>query len=111
AFGLGGVHVEVLQDVAFRVAPLTDRDAREMVRETRGYTLLTGYRGHAEGDVEALEDALLRLSRLVERTPEITQVDLNPIFAMPPGEGYRIADARIEVAGSRSHGRAPPSRR
>lgn len=101
AFGLGGVHVEVLEDVAFRVAPLTDRDAHEMVRETKGYTLLTGYRGHAEGDIDALEEALLRLSRLVERTPEIGQVDLNPVFALEPGEGYRIADARIEVLRSR----------
>lgn len=97
AFGLGGVYVEVLEDVAFRVAPLTDRDAHEVIRETRGFTLLTGYRGHAEGDIEALEEALLRLSRLVERTPEIGQVDLNPIFALAPGDGYRIADARIEV--------------
>ncbi|MDX1647029.1 MAG: acetate--CoA ligase family protein [Longimicrobiales bacterium] len=97
AFGLGGVHVEVLRDVAFRVAPLTDRDAREMIRETRGYTLLTGYRDHAEGDVEALEEALLRLSRLVEEVPCIGQLDLNPVFAMTPGHGYRIADARIEV--------------
>lgn len=97
AFGLGGVHVEVLRDVAFRVAPLTDRDAREMVRQTRGFTLLTGYRNHPEGDVAALEEALLRLSRLVEEVPELGQLDLNPVFALEPGEGYRIADARIEV--------------
>ena len=97
AFGLGGVHVEVLQDVAFRVAPLTDRDAREMIRDTRGYTLLTGYREHPEGDVPALEEALLRLSRLVEEVPAIGQLDLNPVFAMEPGKGYRIVDARIQV--------------
>lgn len=98
AFGLGGIHVEVLGDLAFRVAPLTDRDAREMVREIRGYRLLTGYRAHPEADVEALEEALLRLSRLVEHVPEIGQVDLNPVFALQPGEGYCIVDARIEVA-------------
>jgi acetate---CoA ligase (ADP-forming) len=97
AFGLGGIHVEVLEDLAFRVAPLTDRDAREMVREIRGYRLLTGYRAHPEADVEALEEALLRLSRLVEQVPEISQVDLNPVFALEPGEGYCIVDARIEV--------------
>lgn len=97
AFGLGGVHVEVLRDVAFGVAPLTDRDAGEMIRQTRGFTLLTGYRNHPEGDVDALEEALLRLSRLVEEVPQLGQLDLNPIFALEPGQGYRIADARIEV--------------
>ncbi|MFP3947944.1 MAG: GNAT family N-acetyltransferase, partial [Longimicrobiales bacterium] len=97
AFGLGGIHVEVLRDVAFRVAPLTDRDAREMVREIRGWRLLQGYRGHPEADVEALEDALLRLSLLVDAVEEIRELDLNPVFALEPGDGYRIADARIRV--------------
>lgn len=98
AFGLGGIPVEVLQDVAFRVAPLSDRDAREMIREIRGYALPTGYRGHAKADVSSLEDALLRLSRLVEHVPEIDQIDLNPVFALGPDEGYRIADVRIHVS-------------
>ncbi|MDX1632931.1 MAG: acetate--CoA ligase family protein, partial [Thermoanaerobaculia bacterium] len=99
AFGLGGIHVEILRDVAFRVAPLTDRDAREMVREIRGWQLLQGYRGHPEADVGALEDALLRLSLLVDAVEEIRELDLNPIFALEPGDGYRIADARIRVRG------------
>ncbi|MDX1566224.1 MAG: GNAT family N-acetyltransferase [Longimicrobiales bacterium] len=99
AFGLGGIYVEVLRDVAFRVAPLTDRDAREMVREIRGWQLLQGYRGHPEADVEALEEALLRLSLLVDAVEEIRELDLNPIFALEPDEGYRIADARIRVKG------------
>lgn len=98
AFGMGGVHVEILHDVAFRVCPLTDQDAREMVREIRGYRLLEGYRGHPPGDVAALEDALLRVSRLVEYVHEIAELDLNPIFALEPGRGYRVADARIAVA-------------
>ncbi|WP_439621738.1 bifunctional acetate--CoA ligase family protein/GNAT family N-acetyltransferase [Gemmata sp.] len=97
AFGLGGVHVEVLGDVAFRVAPLTDRDAAEMVRGIRGFRLLEGYRGHPPADVAALEEALLRLSRLAEEVPEIAEIDLNPIFAFPPGEGCRVADARVRV--------------
>ncbi|NIP60388.1 MAG: GNAT family N-acetyltransferase, partial [Gemmatimonadetes bacterium] len=97
AFGLGGIHVEVLRDVAFRVAPLTDRDAREMVREIRGYRLLEGYRGHPPADVAALEEGLLRLSLLVDAVEEIRELDLNPIFALEPGEGYRIADVRIRV--------------
>lgn len=97
AFGLGGIHVEILGDVAFRVSPLTDRDAAAMVREIRGHRLLEGYRGHPAADVEALEEALLRVSRLVDAAPEIREMDLNPIFALEPGEGYRVADARIRV--------------
>lgn len=97
AFGLGGIHVEILGDVAFRVSPLTDRDAHEMVREIRGFRLLEGYRGHPAADVRALEEALLRVSRLVDAAPEIREMDLNPIFALEPGEGYRVADARIRV--------------
>ena len=102
AFGLGGIHVEVLGDVRFRITPLTDRDAAEMVREIKGYRLLEGYRGHPAADVEAIEDVLLRLSRLVEEIPEISELDLNPIFALAPGKGCRIVDARMRVeAGAR----------
>ncbi|MEQ9401339.1 MAG: acetate--CoA ligase family protein, partial [Longimicrobiales bacterium] len=97
AFGLGGIHVEILRDVVFRVAPLTDRDAREMVRSIRGVRLLEGYRGYPAADLDALEQALLRVSALVEAVPAIQEIDLNPIFALRPGEGYRVADARIRV--------------
>jgi acetyl coenzyme A synthetase (ADP forming)-like protein len=97
AFGLGGIHVEILGDVRFRITPLTDHDAAEMVREIKGYRLLQGYRGHPAADVEAIEEVLLRLSRLVEEIPEISDLDLNPIFALPPGQGCRIVDARIRV--------------
>jgi acyl-CoA synthetase (NDP forming) len=97
AFGLGGIHVEILGDVQFRITPLTDRDAAEMIREIKGYRLLTGYRGHPPADLDALEDTLLRVSRLVEEIPEISELDLNPIFALSPGQGCRIVDARIRV--------------
>jgi acetyl coenzyme A synthetase (ADP forming)-like protein len=96
-FGLGGIHVEILGDVCFRVTPLTDRDAGEMVLGIRGARLFQGYRGHPPADVAALEDVLLRVSRLVEEVPEISEVDLNPVFALPPGQGCRIVDARIHV--------------
>ncbi|MGA6828804.1 GNAT family N-acetyltransferase [Nitrospira sp. NS4] len=97
AFGLGGIHVEILGDVRFRITPLTDRDAAQLVREIKGYRLLQGYRGHPAADVAAIEEVLLRLSRLVEEIPEISELDLNPIFALPPGQGCRIVDARIRV--------------
>lgn len=83
--------------MVFRVTPLTDRDAREMVRSIKGYRLLEGYRGHPAADVEALQEVLLRVSRLVEETPEIDELDLNPIFALAPGQGCRLVDARIRV--------------
>jgi acetyl coenzyme A synthetase (ADP forming)-like protein len=97
AFGLGGIHVEILGDVHFRVTPLTDRDASDMVRGIKGYRLLQGYRGHPPADVPAIEEMLLRLSRLVEEIPEISELDLNPVFALPPGQGCRIVDARLRV--------------
>jgi acyl-CoA synthetase (NDP forming) len=97
AFGLGGIHVEILNDVQFRITPLTDRDAAQMVHEIKGYRLLQGYRGQPPADVKAIEDILLRISRLVEEISEISELDLNPIFALPPGQGCRIVDARIRV--------------
>jgi acyl-CoA synthetase (NDP forming) len=99
AFGLGGVHVEILADVCFRVTPLTDLDAREMVHGIRGYRLLEGYRGHAPADINAIEEVLQRISRMVEDVPEIRELDLNPLFAMPPGQGCVAVDARIRVSG------------
>ena len=97
AFGLGGVYVEILGDVCFRVTPLTDLNAADMVRSIRGYRLLQGYRGQPPADVESIQDILLRLSRLVEEIAEICEVDLNPIFALSPGQGCQIVDARIQV--------------
>ncbi len=97
AFGLGGIHVEILGDVIFRITPLTDKDAAQMVRQIRGYRLFEGYRGHPPADIEAMEKVLLRISRLVEEVPEIRELDLNPIFALPPGKGCVIADVRISV--------------
>ena len=97
AFGLGGIHVEILGDVCFRITPLTDCDAAEMIRGIKGYRLLEGYRGHPPADIKAIEEVLLRISRLVEEVDAITEIDLNPIFALPPGQGCRIVDARIRV--------------
>src|SRR5262249_25274684 len=85
AFGLGGIHVEVLGDVRFRIAPLTDRDAGELVHGIRGVKLLEGFRGHAPADVDALRELLLRVSRLAEEVPEVVELDLNPVIALSPG--------------------------
>ena len=92
-FGLGGVFVEVLKDVSFRIVPLTRRDASQMIREIKGYPLLQGYRGQESANIAVLEDMLLKLSDFVDRTPEIKEMDLNPIFAY--GDGAVAADARV----------------
>ncbi|HYM24815.1 MAG TPA: acetate--CoA ligase family protein, partial [Vicinamibacterales bacterium] len=99
AFGLGGVHVEILRDVQFRVAPLTDRDADDMLYGIRGLPLLQGYRGHPPADLDALRELLLRVSRLAVDVPEIATLDLNPVIALSPGRGCRIVDARVKIRG------------
>ncbi len=97
AFGLGGVFVEILKDMVFRITPLTNMDAQEMVTGIKGYKLLQGYRGQPAADQKAIQELLLRISRLVEEVPEISELDLNPIFVMPSGQGCTIADARIHA--------------
>lgn len=97
AFGLGGINVEVVRDVSFRMAPLTDRDARELVREVRGFPLLQGHRRQPPADIDALRDTLLRVSIIGQRVPEVAELDLNPVIALPAGHGCRIVDARARV--------------
>jgi len=96
-FGLGGVFVELIGDVAFRIHPLTDLDAAEMINEVRSAQLLAGYRGGAAGDVAAVRDALLRVSALISDLPEIVEMDLNPVKVAEPGSGLSVVDARIRV--------------
>lgn len=95
-FGLGGVFVEVLKDVAFRIVPITPRDARQMVREIKGYPVLEGIRGQDPADVAALEQLLLRVSEFAEQHPEIAELDLNPIFAYK--DGALAVDARVVLS-------------
>lgn len=92
-FGLGGIFVEVLKDVSFRIVPLTRRDAREMIRQIKGYPLLEGYRGQEPANIAFLEDLLLKVSDFVEQTLEIKEIDLNPVFAY--SDGAVAVDARI----------------
>jgi acyl-CoA synthetase (NDP forming) len=92
-YGLGGIMVEVIKDVALRIAPLSPRDAREMIREIKGYKILTGYRGQPPVDTATLEKWLVSLSQFVMEHPEIKEIDLNPIFAYP--EGAVAVDARV----------------
>jgi len=95
-FGLGGVLVEVLKDVAFRIVPIEPRDARQMVREIKGFPLLEGVRGQDAADLAALEELLLKVSAFVEAHPEVAELDLNPVFAYK--DGAVAVDARIVLA-------------
>lgn len=92
-FGLGGVFVEVLKDVSFRIIPLEKRDAHEMVHEIKGYALLEGYRGQEPANIARLEEMILKVSAFVEQHPEVEQIDLNPVFAY--SDGAVAVDARV----------------
>jgi acetate---CoA ligase (ADP-forming) subunit beta len=92
-FGLGGIFVEVLKDVAFRIVPLDKTDASEMINEIKGKKLLQGYRGQDPADIPFLEDMLLKLSALVDKTGGIAEIDMNPVFAYK--QGAVVVDARI----------------
>lgn len=97
AFGLGGIYVEVLKDVNFRITPLSVQDANQMIHSIKGEKLLRGYRGQPPADVDALQELLLRTSHMVEEIPEIMELDMNPVFALEPGKGACIVDCRIRV--------------
>ena len=92
-FGLGGIAVEVLEDVAFRIAPLTKRDASAIIREIKGYPLLTGHRATQAVDLDALEGVIQAVSAFVSETPGIAEMDLNPVLAY--ADGSIAVDARI----------------
>jgi len=92
-FGLGGVLVEVLKDVSFRIVPIDKADAEEMTSEIQGKKLLEGYRGQDPADVPCLQDMLVKLSDFVNETPGIEEIDMNPVFAYK--DGAVVVDARI----------------
>jgi len=98
-FGLGGIYVEVLKDISFRIVPLSQEDAHEMIRETRTFPLLRGVRGEAEADIEAIEKSLLLLSQLAVDFPEIIEGDINPLLVGKRGEGVIAIDARFSIGG------------
>jgi acetate---CoA ligase (ADP-forming) subunit beta len=92
-FGLGGILVEVLKDVSFRLVPITLRDAAEMVREIKGFALLQGYRGQEPVNIPNLEELLVKVSNFIEKNPQIKELDLNPLFAYK--DSIIAVDARI----------------
>lgn len=95
AFGLGGIYVEALKDVSFRVAPFSRQEAQEMIREIRSYPLLEGVRGEPPADHDAMVDALMRVSQLVTDFPEIVELDINPLMVFEQGRGAVALDMRL----------------
>lgn len=96
-FGLGGIYVEALRDVTFRIQPVTDVDAREMVRDIRGLPLLEGVRGAESVDMERLEEVIQRVSQLVGTHREIEEADINPFLAFPEGDRCVAVDCRVRL--------------
>lgn len=92
-FGIGGILVELLEDVSFRIAPITEYDAREQIHEIKGFPILDGYRGKPKADIDAIVDTLLKISDLVTKYEEINEMDLNPVFIYE--KGLICVDARI----------------
>jgi acetyltransferase len=94
-FGLGGIYTETFRDVSFRLAPIRENVADEMIGDIRSIKLLQGVRGEPPSDVAAIAECLLRLSQLVTDHPRIRELDINPLLVYPRGQGTIVADARI----------------
>jgi acetyltransferase len=97
-FGMGGRYVEILRDVAFRVLPVTDIDARDMVRSICSFPLLEGVRGEPRVDIEFVEEMVLRLAQLVDQLEGIVELDMNPVIVTGAREHCRVVDVRIRVS-------------
>ncbi|MDD5622376.1 MAG: acetate--CoA ligase [Actinomycetota bacterium] len=98
-FGLGGIYVEALKDVSFRIAPLSRHEASEMIEEVKTVSLLKGTRGEDRSDIESIIEIMLRVSQLIMDFPEIVEMDINPLFVKKQGEGSIAGDARIRIGG------------
>jgi len=92
-FGLGGIFVEVLKDISFRILPIEERDAEEMINEIKGFEILKGVRGEGPKDIKAIKNLLLKISQLALENPEISEIDLNPVFVFE--KGLQVIDARM----------------
>jgi acetyltransferase len=96
-FGLGGIYVNFLKDVSYRLAPLTRSEAREMIEETKAYLLLRGVRGEPPSDIESVIDSILRVSQIMHRFEEIVEMEINPLFVYEEKKGCVAIDVRITV--------------
>jgi acetyltransferase len=97
-FGLGGIFVEALKDVSFRLAPMWETSAENMIRSIKAYRVLRGIRGRPPSDIKAAKLCILRLSAMVSNHPDIAELDINPLILYPEGQGCVVADARIVLS-------------
>ncbi len=97
AFGLGGIYVEILRDVSFRVAPVSEESAREMISEIRAYPLVRGVRGQPGSDIDAIANVIMKVSQLSMDFPEILELDINPLMVFGKGGGAVAADVRLAI--------------
>ena len=98
-FGLGGIFVEVMKDVAQRIAPLSDEDIYDMIRSIKAYPILTGARGKRPADIAALKDVINRLAQIAQDFPEISELEINPVIVMDEGQGVNAVDALVTIKG------------
>jgi acetyltransferase len=94
-FGLGGAYVEALRDVSFRLSPMWEVSAEQMIKSVKAYGILQGVRGKPQSDMAAIKDCILRISQMITENPEIAELDINPLIVYPRGEGCVAADCRI----------------
>jgi acyl-CoA synthetase (NDP forming) len=92
-FGLGGIFVEIMKDVSFRIVPLTKRDADEMIHDIKGFPVLQGYRGQEPANLAKIEEMILKVSEFAEKNPEVKELDLNPVLCYK--DGAIAVDARV----------------
>jgi len=97
-FGMGGIFIEIFNDVSFRIAPLSENDAREMIQEIKGFRILQGFRGNPPIDLEIIKESLLKLSQLSLDWPQISELDLNPFIVDPDPKNCKIVDARMRIS-------------
>jgi len=97
-FGLGGIYVNFLKDVSFRLTPLSEYEVEHMMEETKAYTLLKGIRGEKPSDIDALKETILRVGQLVCDFPEILEMDINPVLVYGIGEGCIALDVKITLS-------------
>ncbi|MBM3712053.1 MAG: CoA-binding protein, partial [Actinobacteria bacterium] len=96
-FGLGGIYVEILKDVSFRIAPIFRKNAQEMIDEIKSIKLLKGTRGEKPSDIDSIIDVILKISQLVTDFPDIIEMDINPLFVKEEGKGSIAGDVRIRI--------------
>lgn len=97
-FGLGGIYVEVMKDVAFRAVPLSEEEIRTMIKEIRSYPLLLGVRGELRKDIDSIVDALIRIATLIRSVPRISDIEINPMVVYEMGKGSRAVDIRVLIS-------------